>query len=70
MATNQSLSLEQRLGLRLSQQQLRYVRLLELNTPELEDAVERELTDNPALEKEDKYDDKMINTENILEIPL
>lgn len=58
VATNQSLSLEQRLGLRLSQQQLRYVRLLELNTPELEDAVERELTDNPALEKEDKYDEK------------
>ena len=52
------MSLEQRLGLRLSQQQLRYVRLLELNTPELEDAVERELTDNPALEKEDKYDEK------------
>lgn len=47
-----SQSLEQHLAQRqtLSQLQLRYVKLLELNTPELEEAVERELVDNPALE--------------------
>lgn len=45
-----SQNLSQRIG--LSQQQLRYVRLLELNTPELEEAVQRELIDNPALTTE------------------
>jgi DNA-directed RNA polymerase specialized sigma54-like protein len=50
MASNQSLSLDQRLSMRLSAQQLRFVKLLEYNTPELEEAVERELDDNPALE--------------------
>lgn len=46
---SQSLELTQKLGLRLSQQQLRFVRMLELNAPELDEAVERELEDNPAL---------------------
>ena len=46
---SQDLSITQRLGIRLSQQQLRLVRLLELNAPELDEAVERELEDNPAL---------------------
>ena len=50
MASNQSLSLDQRLSMRLSAQRLRFVKLLEYNTPELEEAVERELDDNPALE--------------------
>ena len=36
--------------MRLSQQQLKFVRLLELNAPELDDAVEKELEANPALE--------------------
>ncbi len=45
----QSLKMEQRIGMRLSQQQLRFVKLLELNAPELDEAVERELEDNPAL---------------------
>lgn len=36
--------------MRLSAQQLRFVKLLEFNAPELEDAVEREIEDNPALE--------------------
>lgn len=44
-----SLSLEQRIAQRLTQQQVRFVRLLELNAPEMDDAVERELEDNPAL---------------------
>lgn len=50
MANNQALTLEQRLSMRLSAQQLRFVKLLEFNAPELEEAVERELDDNPALE--------------------
>lgn len=41
--------MDQRIGMRLSQQQLRFVKLLELNAPELDEAVERELEDNPAL---------------------
>ncbi len=39
-----------RLGLHLTQQQLRFVELLEMNAQELDEAVERELADNPALE--------------------
>ena len=46
---SQSLKMDQRIGMRLSQQQLRFVKLLELNAPELDEAVERELEDNPAL---------------------
>jgi RNA polymerase sigma-54 factor len=53
MPPQQSLSLDQRLSLRLSAQQLRFVKLLELNTPEIEEAIERELDDNPALERVD-----------------
>lgn len=49
MPSAQNLELSQKIGLRLTQQQLRLVRLLEMNTPELEEAVERELEDNPAL---------------------
>lgn len=45
----QNLRLDQRIGIRLSQQQLRFVKLLEYNAPELDEAVERELEDNPAL---------------------
>lgn len=48
MAT-QKLDIEQRTVQRLSAQQIRFVRLLELNAPELDDAVEREMEDNPAL---------------------
>ena len=46
---SQNLEQVQKIGIRLSQQQLRFVRMLELNTPELEEVVERELEDNPAL---------------------
>ncbi|MDE6339201.1 MAG: hypothetical protein K2K97_05375, partial [Muribaculaceae bacterium] len=60
---SQSLKMDQRIGMRLSQQQLRFVKLLELNAPELDEAVERELEDNPALgvveeqphEEEERY---------------
>ena len=41
----------QRLQQRLTSQQVRYVRLLEMNEQEVEAAVERELDDNPALER-------------------
>ena len=50
MASDQSLQLDQRLSMRLSTQQLRFVKLLEFNAPELEEAIDRELEDNPALE--------------------
>lgn len=54
----QNLKMEQRIGMRLSQQQLRFVRLLEFNAPELDEAVERELEDNPALGiKEEKHEE-------------
>ncbi len=51
---SQRQELTQQTVMRLSQQQLRFVRLLEMNTPELEEAVERELEDNPALETDDE----------------
>lgn len=50
MSNNQSLNLDQRQSLRLSAQQLRFVKLLEFNEPEIEEAVEKELDDNPALQ--------------------
>lgn len=50
MASDQSLSLEQKTVMRLSAQQLRFTKLLEYTAPELEEAIERELEENPALE--------------------
>ncbi len=50
MRDNQHLTQEQTLQLRLTPQQLRYVRLLEMNAAELDEAVEREMEANPALE--------------------
>ena len=52
----QELRINQRLGQFLTQQQLRFVKLLELNAPELDDAVQRELEANPALEAVDVPD--------------
>lgn len=40
---------EQRAQQRLAPQQVQFVRLLEMNTPEIEDEVRRQLDDNPAL---------------------
>lgn len=51
---SQNLELTQKTVQRLSQQQLRFVRLLEMNAPELDEAVERELEDNPALGVEEE----------------
>lgn len=50
MANDQALALEQKTVMRLSALQLRYTKLLEYTAPELEEAIERELEENPALE--------------------
>lgn len=47
------LTLTQKLGQHLSPQQVRFVRLLEMNGPELEDEVRHELDENPALDTEE-----------------
>lgn len=49
-------SLTQKLQQRMSPLQMRFVRMLEMTEPEIEDEVRRELDDNPALEVEDKAD--------------
>lgn len=46
---SQNLDIKQQTGLRLTAQQVRFVRMLEMNAPELDEAVEREMEDNPAL---------------------
>lgn len=51
MSNSQNLRIDQKLQTRLSLQHLRFAKILELNTPELEEAVDRELESNPALEK-------------------
>lgn len=50
MAHDQTLALEQKTVMRLSAQQLRFTKLLEYTAPELEEAIDRELEENPALE--------------------
>lgn len=50
MSKDQRLDLEQKTSLRLSQAQVRFARMLELNAPEMEEAVAKELDDNPALD--------------------
>lgn len=50
MSQRQSLNTDLRTTMRLTQQQLRFVKLLELSAPELEEAVEMEIAENPALE--------------------
>lgn len=57
MASENTLTLEQTTGMHLSPMQLRFARLLELNTPEVEEAVARELEENPALEVSDKIEE-------------
>lgn len=47
------LALDQQLRISLSPQQLKFVRLLEMNAPELEDAVAKELEENVALEEKE-----------------
>lgn len=49
-AQSQSLSQQQQLSLRLSPQQMRFGRLLEMSAPEFEEALAIEADENPALE--------------------
>lgn len=58
MSTQQKLEVTQKLGTRLSLQHLRFVRMLELTAPELDEAVERELEDNPALGVEESGEEE------------
>lgn len=46
----QGLRTEQKIGLRITRQQLKFVSLLEMNAPEVDQAVEQELEENQALE--------------------
>ncbi|MDE6547552.1 MAG: RNA polymerase factor sigma-54 [Muribaculaceae bacterium] len=51
--SRQNIAIEQRLTQRLTQQQLRFVKMLEMTAPELDEEVEREMEANPALEAVD-----------------
>lgn len=53
MEESLSLSQQQRLQQRLSPLQVKFVRMLEMSGPEVEDEVQRALDDNPALETAD-----------------
>lgn len=46
----QTLTTQQTLTTTISQQQVRFVRMVEMTAPEVEEAVEKELEENPALE--------------------
>jgi RNA polymerase sigma-54 factor len=50
MAEKQGLTQTQRQTMRLSQSQVRFVRALEMSAPEFDEAVKREVEENPALE--------------------
>lgn len=52
--TSTRLIQEQRLQQRLVPQQVQFVKMLEMSGPEIEDEVNREIDDNPALEKVDE----------------
>ncbi len=56
MKESLKLTLSQKMQQRLSPLQIRFVRMLEMNGPEIEDEVRRELDDNPALEVADYID--------------
>lgn len=57
MTESLRLDQEQRLVQRLSPMQVKFVKLLEMNSPEAEEAVRRELDDNPALSAGDESSD-------------
>ena len=59
---SQNLDLEQRTVQRLTAQQLRFVKLLELSAPELEEAVDMELAENPALEEAGRVEEEETST--------
>ncbi len=51
---------EQRMQQKLAPMQVQYVRMLEMTTPEIEDAVRRAIEDNPALEVADSVHESEI----------
>ncbi|MDE6683123.1 MAG: RNA polymerase factor sigma-54 [Muribaculaceae bacterium] len=57
---SQNLHLEQTQRLSLSPQQIRFVKLLEMNAPELEEAVKKELEENVALEESEPSDEPSV----------
>lgn len=59
MKESLKLSLSQRLQQRLSPLQMRFVKMLEMTGPEVEDEVRREVDDNPALEVVDSSGNDM-----------
>ncbi|MBI3233291.1 MAG: hypothetical protein HYZ42_04510, partial [Bacteroidetes bacterium] len=50
-------SLEQKLLQKLSPQQIQFIKLLQLNTFELEQRIEEELLENPGIEQNDEFED-------------
>lgn len=59
---SQNLHLEQTQRLVLSPQQIRFVKLLEMNTPELEETVKKELEENVALEEKEPVSDNYVDS--------
>lgn len=53
---SQTLNQQQQLSLRLSPHQVRFGRMLEMSAPEFDEAMERALEENPALETDDSRD--------------
>jgi RNA polymerase sigma-54 factor len=71
MASKQGLTQTQKQVMRLSQAQVRFVRSLEMSAQEFDEAVKREVEENPALEANydtdntnDSYDGNTANTDN------
>ncbi len=58
---------QQRLQQKLNPQQVRFGRLLEMSTPEIEDEVRRELDENPALEEVDHSQDAALGDDDFNE---
>lgn len=56
MKQNLDISQRQKTLQHLSPQQVQFVRLLEMNTPEIEEKVRREIDDNPALEARESHE--------------
>lgn len=56
MKQNLDISQRQKILQHLSPQQVQFVRLLEMNTPEIEEKVRREIDDNPALEASESHE--------------
>lgn len=64
MQEKQKLSQQQRLTTKLSPLQVRYVKMLEMTSPEVDEAVRRELDDNPALQASDNDEAFLQNSDD------